>query len=184
MSFQGLWKLNILCSIAFLLTFSLSLFYHLLFLSLSSSFSSSLFSCFTHTVHTRAHSGIPHRRNNYYYESDPGQETTIASSFLLPLPSLPALVPRGPHAEFVRLVLFSPSRVSSYLQLADGTLDRDTQWFTRTTVPRCVIITAKVGETPLEYWMPRNNSFQDVNHLTCHVGENAREHKESIAKFF
>lgn len=109
-----------------------------------------LFSCFTHTVHTRAHSGIPHRRNNYYYESDPGQETTIASSFLLLLPSLPSLVPRGPHAEFVRLVLFSP-RVSSYLQLADGTLDRDTQWFTRTTVPRCVIITAKVGETPLEY---------------------------------
>lgn len=94
------------------------------FLFLSSSFSSSLFSCFTHTVHTRAHSGIPHRRNNYYYESDPGQETTIAFSFLLLLPSLPSLVPRGPHAEFVRLVLFSP-RVSSYPQSAElsiGTL--------------------------------------------------------------
>lgn len=113
-------------------------------------FSSPLFSCFTHTVRARAHSGIPHHRNDYYYESDPGQETTIASSFLLLLPSVPSLVPREPHAEFVRLVLFSP-RVSSYLQPADGTLARDTQWFTRMTVPRYVIITAKVGETPLEY---------------------------------
>lgn len=74
------------------------------------------------------------RRNNYYYESDPGQETTIAFSFLLFLPSPPSLVPRGPHAEFVGLVLFSP-RVSSYLQPADGTLDRDTRWFTERPSP-------------------------------------------------
>lgn len=37
-----------------------------------------------------AHSDIPHRQNNYYYESDPGQETltTIATSFLLPISPL------------------------------------------------------------------------------------------------
>lgn len=45
------------------------------------------FSRFTHTVRSRPLSGIPHRRNNYYYESDPGQETTIAFSFLFLFPT-------------------------------------------------------------------------------------------------
>lgn len=62
-----------------------ALFLCLLFFPLSLA---SLFSRFTQ--YARAHSGIPHCRNNYYYESDPGQETTIVSSFLLlvlPIPS-------------------------------------------------------------------------------------------------
>lgn len=42
-------------------------------------------------AYARAHSGIPHRRNNYYYESDPGQETTIVSTFLLLLPTYSSL---------------------------------------------------------------------------------------------
>lgn len=100
-------------------------------------------------AYARVHSGIPHCRNNYYYESDPGQETTIVSSFLLlvlPIPSSSTIrLPRRFLADPTQNPrgLFYSRLVSSYLRPVDGTvgilggLHR-------------VIITAKVGETPLE----------------------------------
>lgn len=115
-------------------SFPLSFYLFLYFLSLSfSSLYISLFlshclsvSLLVFHAYARAHSGIPHRRNNYYYESDPGQETTIVSTFLLLLPTYsspsPLLpTPRGPHTKFTGLVLFSPL-VSNHLKATDGTL--------------------------------------------------------------
>lgn len=115
-------------------------------------------------AYTRAHSGIPHRRNNYYYESDPGQETTIVFSFLLlvlPIPS--SFTTRLPRWSLVDPTqnprgLFYSRLVSSHLRPVDGTV--------RTLGGlHQVIITAKVGETPLENWTPRNNSLPNINRV-------------------
>lgn len=100
-------------------------------------------------AYARAHSGIPHCRNNYYYESDPGQETTIVSSFLLlalPIPSSSTTrLPRRSLADPTQNPrgLFYSRLASSRLRLVDGIVET-------LGGSRRVIITAKVGETPLE----------------------------------
>ena len=133
-------------SIAFLShCFSFSVFFSFPFFSVSL-----LASLLAFHAYARAYSGIPHRRNNYYYESDPGQETTIVSSFLLLVLLIPAssTIPvshrtlTDPHTESTGLVLLSPRIESSPTggRITVGTLDGLHR----------VIITAKVGETPLE----------------------------------